>query len=435
MPKPKYASASRIASSTSSLGRGGPSPSELVGDCTTCTCQPGGASSISRRSPSSVSAQFFDLAARSTTSLCSVTASVAMYAEHVPAGHQPIGDSFELDRGPDQPQLEGAIVGVVVGVARDDGDSLRGQCFTQVGECRPRLGPQGVLHDAADASKPVLEPTEPREDERHEDARAHRFDVESRADRDTERRHHPDGGGRGEPGDHTAALHDRPRADEADARDDLRSQSSRVTDARRSVDHAYTYRHVGEQRGANADEDVRPQSRRFGLDLALEPDRATEDDGEREFREEVEAEDAVDVAQRRHVAGARDDLREQGNGHARPAPRAGTELSGVEVAHVAWPRVGRCVAETDAAGLLLELGNRGFIGLGGSGEGAEHGAAAPFASHGTGYRLVVGLFVAAGQAYQRHETARSTVVCHEFARVWYTRELCKRHAARGGGLG
>src|SRR5215471_5279747 len=52
---------------TSSLGRGGPSPSELVGARTTCTRHPSGASRSSWRSPSGVSAQFFDVAARSTT--------------------------------------------------------------------------------------------------------------------------------------------------------------------------------------------------------------------------------------------------------------------------------------------------------------------------------------------------------------------------------
>jgi hypothetical protein len=46
---------------------------------------------------------------------------------------------------------------------------------------------------------------------------------------------------------------------------------------------------VGEQRSADADENVRAQAGRFPRDLTLEPDRAAEDDGESELEEEIQA--------------------------------------------------------------------------------------------------------------------------------------------------
>jgi hypothetical protein len=49
-------------------------------------------------------------------------------------------------------------------------------------------------------------------------------------------------------------------------------------------------RDVREQRGANADENVRAQPRGLARDLALQPDRAAEDDGERELEKQVDAE-------------------------------------------------------------------------------------------------------------------------------------------------
>src|SRR5947209_16048996 len=97
---------------TSSLGLGGPSPSELVGAWMTWTRQPGGAASRMRRSPSGVSAQFFDVAARSTTRVRPpVLESAAMNAQYVLACQQFVAGRFELDRRTNEPQLEGAVIG------------------------------------------------------------------------------------------------------------------------------------------------------------------------------------------------------------------------------------------------------------------------------------------------------------------------------------
>src|SRR6266513_2668997 len=88
----------------------GPSPSELVGARTTSITQPAGASRRKRSSPSDVSAQFRDVAARSTTRR---RPSVNVDAIDVLAREQMGSCDLELPRRTRQLELEGAIVRVI----------------------------------------------------------------------------------------------------------------------------------------------------------------------------------------------------------------------------------------------------------------------------------------------------------------------------------
>ena len=67
-----------------------------------------------------------------------------------------------------------------------------------------------------------------------------------------------------------------PGAEEADAGDDLRRDARRVADAM-AVDEPDAGGDVHEQRGADADQDVRAQAGGLARELALEADDAAEE--------------------------------------------------------------------------------------------------------------------------------------------------------------
>src|SRR5688572_12884714 len=100
----------------SSLGIGGPSPSELVSARTTCTSQPFGVADRMVCSPSGDSAQFLERAARSTTSsrLPSDVRSVNVNAEHAFIDQQLLRRDVVLSCWPGQFQLENAVLGVII---------------------------------------------------------------------------------------------------------------------------------------------------------------------------------------------------------------------------------------------------------------------------------------------------------------------------------
>src|SRR5215207_4127818 len=112
IPKPKYASASPMRASASRLAPCGPSPSELVGARTSATSHPCGASLRIRSSPAVVSAQFLDVAARSTTSRR--RESVKADPEDEGAAHQLSRRHLELARRSRQLELERPVLRVVV---------------------------------------------------------------------------------------------------------------------------------------------------------------------------------------------------------------------------------------------------------------------------------------------------------------------------------
>ena len=126
---------------------------------------------------------------------------------------------------------------------------------------------------------------------------------------------------------------------------------------------------VHQQRGADADEDVRAQARRLAGDLALEPDDAAEEHGEGELDEEVDAQHARDLHQQRNI-----DLLQRGRKWRAPARRHVIGRRG----RAGRRRVvsGDAVAVRHAAGLGLERVDDRFVGLGGGIEGPEDGAAA-----------------------------------------------------------
>src|SRR6476659_961539 len=112
-----------MAANASLLARGGPSPSELVGARTTTISQPAGAPACSRASPAGVSAQFFEVAARSTTSRRGV--SVKVHGQDEVAPEELAFRDVEHPRRAGELHLEGAIVRVVVDARILDHDPVR----------------------------------------------------------------------------------------------------------------------------------------------------------------------------------------------------------------------------------------------------------------------------------------------------------------------
>src|SRR5262249_8689816 len=114
----------------------------------------------------------------------------------------------------------------------------------------------------------------------------------------------------------------------------------------------------------------------------------------------------------------------RGNGRAPARARGGRIVSRgaarrrqrrsarVEIANVARQGIGRRITIRDAARLILELSDRSLVGLGGGGEAAEDGTAAPLTGDGRRHRSIVELLVTAREAYERQHPARPALVCH-----------------------
>src|ERR1043166_4626925 len=193
--------------------------------------QPGGALSRMRRSPSGVRAQFFDFAARSTTRVrTSFSESAAMHAQHVLTRQQLVAGGFELDCRTDEPKLEGAVVGMIERLMRDDCKPLDGKRVAQVLDRGAWSAFYGQMDDAANAPDLVLDASQPCENDCDQGARAGRLDIEAGADGDAECRDHPDGRGGREARHHAAALHDRAGPEEADAGHDLCGEPRRIAE-------------------------------------------------------------------------------------------------------------------------------------------------------------------------------------------------------------
>src|SRR3954468_4549970 len=88
-------------------------------------------------------------------------------------------------------------------------------------------------------------------------------------------------------------VEDRPRAEEADARDDLCRDARRVTvrtPVRGEADLGDADREMCEERRADTDEDVRAKARGLARDFTLEANRAAEKGGEQELEKQHELE-------------------------------------------------------------------------------------------------------------------------------------------------
>jgi hypothetical protein len=203
------------------------------------------------------------------------------------------------------------------------------------------------------------------------------------------------------------SMEDRAGAKEADAGNDLRGDARRVTigtSIGRETDLRDVNREMREERGADADENVRTKAGRLPGDLALEADRAAEERGEEELEEQLEAEGVGEVEVRRPM---RDCLLEQNceSGNCQRSAR-------IEIADVSRGRVRRRVTVRDAARLVLELRDRRFVRLGWRGEVAKDRSTAPFADDTCGHGLFVEPLIPTRQADEGEETAGAALVSH-----------------------
>src|SRR5205085_4433224 len=100
------------------------------------------------------------------------------------------------------------------------------------------------------------------------------------------------------------------------------------------------------------------------------------------------------------------------------------------VADVVGRGLRRIVVQRDAAGLLLELRDRGLVGLGRGGKLPEYRAAALLAFHGRRHSLLVKMLVTARQANQGDDTDRTTVL-HDVLENGSSPSWCKSYAGAG----
>jgi hypothetical protein len=98
------------------------------------------------------------------------------------------------------------------------------------------------------------------------------------SDRETESGQDPDRRRGGETGDMKPGAYDRPCPEEADSRYDLRRDASRIGRAATHAGHFDRYDH--DEAGAETHEHVRPYPGRLTLELAFEPDRSADREGD-----------------------------------------------------------------------------------------------------------------------------------------------------------
>ena len=146
----------------------------------------------------------------------------------------------------------------------------------------------------------ALRPAEGPEAEEHDPGPEERARVVAGADSHPDRGHDPEPGGGRQPADVETLAHDRARAEEADARDDLRRDPRRVgADDVRAADEEVVEAvggDEGEERGADADEHVRPQARGPLSPFALETDQPAQRGGHDEPERDLADGDVGDHA-------------------------------------------------------------------------------------------------------------------------------------------
>src|SRR5689334_21407123 len=193
--------------------------------------QPDGASALILRSPSGVRAQFFERAARSTTSNRSPGVSASVDTQDVSSRQQTIGDRLELDGGTDHTYFEGPVVGVIEKLARNDVEPMSGERLAQIREWKAGSGSDRECDDSTHATDSILDAGKPGQNDHDEEPGTSGLDVKARPDGNPDRGDHPDRRRRRQSRDHAAPLHDRSGTDEADPGDDLRRDSRRIADA------------------------------------------------------------------------------------------------------------------------------------------------------------------------------------------------------------
>ena len=118
-----------------------------------------------------------------------------------------------------------------------------------------------------------------------------------------------------EPDDRPLRMEDRPGAEEADARHDLRRDARRVPEwmtVRREAHLRDVDRELREQRRSHADQDVRAQSRRLARVLALDADRSAKECREQQLGEDAQPQRGDDGVEGGGVADGGSDLLEDG---------------------------------------------------------------------------------------------------------------------------
>src|SRR5690242_15345192 len=113
-------------------------------------------------------------------------------------------------------------------------------------------------------------------------------DVRSGTYRDADGRDDPDSRRARQTGHGAAGMQNRARPDEPDAGGDLRGDTGRVAVARTL--EGQPHRHQREEHGADANQDVRPETGRLARELPLQPDRAPEQHGECQLKQDIEME-------------------------------------------------------------------------------------------------------------------------------------------------
>src|SRR3954471_9026502 len=97
-------------------------------------------------------------------------------------------------------------------------------------------------------------------------------------------------------------MQDRACAEEADPGHDLRRDPCGVTiwpAFGSEADLRDADREMREQRGAEADENIRTEPRRLACDLTLEADRAAENGGEQQLEQQHQSQDVAHAPERR----------------------------------------------------------------------------------------------------------------------------------------
>jgi hypothetical protein len=202
-------------------------------------------------------------------------------------------------------------------------------------------------------------------------------------------------------------MQDRAGAKETDPGDDLRGNTGGVairSSVGREADLRDVNREVREERGADADENVRTEAGGLSGDLTLETNRAAKDRGDEQLDEQVEARGVGEVERRRPK---NDCLLDQSceRGNCQRSAR-------VEIADVSRSGVGRRVTVRDAARLLFELRDRRFVRFGRRGKVAEDRSTTPLAGDIRGNGLIVEPLIPTRQADEREKTAGAALVRH-----------------------
>jgi len=200
---------------------------------------------------------------------------------------------FELPRRAGELQFERAVRGVIVRVARDHANPQLLQRRAEIRQRRARLHAERGPHGATRPPRPMLQRTHATEHENHQRAGAERFHVIAGSHGRSDRGHRPDRRRRGKASDRALGMDDRARTQKAHAGYDLR-RDARDISVRVPVGRETNVTHgdgqVHEQRRANANQNVGPQTGGLAGNLPIEADRAAEQHRHQQLEQQFDVE-------------------------------------------------------------------------------------------------------------------------------------------------